>query len=178
MPRSYPEPPLTKHTFVEPLLAIDAYGGAMTLSGEYGPSPSDWVREQVETYEASGGREGTTLLDTGLPVVVVTMRGHRSGKVRKVPVMRVEHGGEYAVVASKGGDPRHPLWYFNLRAHPEVTIQDGPEVFGATVREVADAERERWWERAVAAYPPYAEYQANTDRVIPVFVATPKSPGR
>lgn len=151
----------------------------MALSGEYEPSPSEWVREQVETYERSGGREGTTLLDTGLPVIVVTMRGHRSGKIRKVPVMRVEHQGEYAVVASKGGDPRHPLWYFNLRAGPdEVTIQDGPEVSAATVREVFGDERERWWQRAVSAYPPYAEYQANTDRVIPVFVATSKRQGR
>lgn len=145
----------------------------MTLQGDYGPSPSQWVRDQVDAYEKSSGREGNTLLETGLPVVIVTMRGNKSGKVRKVALMRVEHDGEYALVASKGGAPHHPVWYYNLAADPdEVTVQDGPEPFAVSVREVSGAERERWWERAVAAYPPYAEYQQRTDRTIPVFVAT------
>jgi F420H(2)-dependent quinone reductase len=146
-----------------------------TFDGDYEPSPWEWVREQVRQYEGSGGREGTTLQDTGLPVVIVTMRGHQSGKIRKVPVMRVEHEGQYAIVASKGGDPKQPSWYFNLRSEPEaVRIQDGPEIFEMTVRELQGAERQQWWERAVAAYPPYAEYQKNTDRQIPVFVASQK----
>jgi deazaflavin-dependent oxidoreductase (nitroreductase family) len=145
----------------------------MTVRGDYVPSPADWVREQVETYERSGGREGNTFLDTGLPVVIVTMRGNRSGNVRKIPLMRVEHDGEYALVASKGGSPRHPVWYHNLKAHPdEVAVQDGPEPFDVHVRELTGAERAEWWERAVAAYPPYAEYQEKTDREIPVFLAT------
>jgi F420H(2)-dependent quinone reductase len=147
----------------------------MTLQGEYEPSAWEWVRDQVETYERSGGREGTTLWDTGKPVVVVTMRGRRTGRLRKAPVMRVEHGGEYAIVASKGGDPKNPGWYFNLVAHPdEVEIQDGTETFGVTVREVHGEERDEWWRRSVEAWPPYEEYQSNTDRRIPVFVATPK----
>jgi deazaflavin-dependent oxidoreductase (nitroreductase family) len=144
----------------------------MTLTGEYEPSPADWVREQVETYERTGGREANTLRDTGLPVIIVTTRGNKSGKLRKTPLMRVEHDGEYALVASMGGAPKHPVWYHNLKADPNaVTIQDGPEPFDATVREVTGEERARWWERAVAAYPPYAEYQQNTERTIPVFVA-------
>lgn len=147
----------------------------MALEGDYEPSSWDWVRDQVERYERSGGTEATTFLDTGLPVVIVTMRGARSGKTRKAPVMRVEHAGRYAIIASKGGDPKHPGWYYNLRADPEaVRIQDGAEVFDVTVREVEGAERAEWWERAVEAYPPYAEYQRNTARRIPVFVAIPK----
>jgi F420H(2)-dependent quinone reductase len=143
------------------------------VRGDYVPSPADWVREQVEAYERTGGREAATLRDTGLPVVIVTMRGNRSGNVRKVALMRVEHDGEYALVASKGGAPKHPVWYYNLRAHPdEVTIQDGSEPFDAQVRELSGPERTEWWERAVAAYPPYAEYQERTDREIPVFLAT------
>ena len=146
----------------------------MSLEGEYEPSPSDWVREQVELYERTGGREGNTLLDTGMPIVIVTTRGNKSGKIRKTPLMRVEHDGEYALVASMGGAPKHPVWYYNLLAHPdEVLIQDGPEPFPVTVREVTGEERELWWQRAVEAYPPYADYQQNTERVIPVFVATP-----
>jgi F420H(2)-dependent quinone reductase len=143
---------------------------------EYAPSPWDWVRDQVETYERSGGKDGTTLLDTGMPVVVVTHRGNRSGKVRKSPVMRVEHDGGYAVVGSMGGAPKHPVWVFNLRARPdEVRLQDGPEVFDVTVRELEGDERRTWWDRAVAAYPPYEEYQTKTSRVIPVFLATRKA---
>ena len=144
-----------------------------TPSGTYEPSPSDWVRTQVETYERSGGTEGNTLLDTGMPIIIVTMRGRRSGAVRKAPVMRVEHDGEYAIVASKGGAPEHPEWYHNLSAAPhDVAIQDGPEPFAVTVRELSGEERATWWERAVAAYPPYAEYQERTDRTIPVLLAT------
>ncbi len=146
-----------------------------TLQGEYQPSTWDWVRDQVEEYEASGGERANTLMDTGMPIIVVTTRGAASGKVRKSPVMRVEHGGVYALVASKGGAPENPAWYHNLVAHPdEVTIQDGPEPFAVTVREVTGDEKAQWWERGVAAYPPYAEYQEKTDRPIPVFVATPK----
>ena len=147
----------------------------MALEGEYEPSPQRWVRDQVEEYERSGGARANTLRDTGLPVVIVTTRGNKSGKLRKTPLMRVEHDGEYALVASQGGAPDHPVWYFNLKADPEaVTIQDGPEPFDARVREVSGEERSLWWKRAVEAYPPYAEYQERTDREIPVFVATPK----
>jgi deazaflavin-dependent oxidoreductase (nitroreductase family) len=143
-----------------------------TLQGEYEPSPWEWVRDQVADYEASGGQRANTLRDTGMPIVVVATRGAKSGKVRKSPVMRVEHGGEYALVASKGGTPRNPEWYHNLVAHPdEVTIQDGPEPFAVSVREVTGDEKRQWWERAVAAYPPYADYQQNTTRQIPVFIA-------
>ncbi len=148
----------------------------MPLDGEYQPSPAQWVRDQVEAYERSGGREANTLRDTGLPVVIVTTKGNKSGKVRKTPLMRVEHGGEYALIASKGGAPTHPVWYYNLKANPDaVTIQDGPEPFDAEVRQVTGDERAQWWDRAVAAYPPYAEYQTKTDREIPVFVATARS---
>lgn len=144
-----------------------------TLEGEYEPSTAQWVRDQVEAYEGSRGRRGNTLRDTGLPVVIVTTRGRKTGKLRKTPLMRVEHDGEYALVASMGGAPKHPVWYHNLKADPEaVTIQDGPEPFAVVVREVTGDERATWWERAVAAYPPYAEYQARTERQIPVFVAT------
>jgi deazaflavin-dependent oxidoreductase (nitroreductase family) len=150
--------------------------GGMTLEGEYEPSPSQWVRDQVATYERTGGQEGNTLLDTGLQVVIVTTRGHRSGKLRKTPLMRVEHDGQYALVASQGGAPTHPVWYHNLKADPEaVTIQDGPDVLDVRVSEPSGAERDKWWERAVAAYPPYADYQRSTERRIPVFVATRKS---
>jgi deazaflavin-dependent oxidoreductase (nitroreductase family) len=133
------------------------------------------VRDQVEEYEASGGAEANTLRDTGLPVIIVTTRGNKTGKLRKTPLMRVEHGGEYALVASKGGAPEHPVWYYNLEADPEaVMIQDGPEPFDARVRLVTGDERAQWWERAVAAFPPYAEYQTKTDREIPLFVASRK----
>jgi deazaflavin-dependent oxidoreductase (nitroreductase family) len=147
----------------------------MALDGEYAPSAAKWVRDQVEEYERSAGEKGSTLRDTDLPVVVVTMRGNKSGKVRKIALMRVEHEGEYALVASMGGAPKHPVWYHNLKADPEnVTVQDGPEPFDVTVREVTGDERAEWWERSVAAYPPYAEYQTRTDRLIPVLVATPR----
>jgi deazaflavin-dependent oxidoreductase (nitroreductase family) len=145
----------------------------MTLSGEYAPSRAEWVRDQVEAYERSGGQEANTLRDTGLPVVIVTMRGNKTGNVRKIALMRVEKDGEYALVASMGGAPNNPVWYHNLKAQPdEVTIQDGSEPFRARVREIKDAERAEWWDRAVAAYPPYAEYQQRTDRQIPVFIAS------
>ena len=145
----------------------------MSIVGDYEPSPSGWVREQVEAYESSGGQRGNTLRDKGLPVIIVTMRGNRTGKIRKIALMRVEHDGEYALVASMGGAPTHPVWYHNLKADPEaVTIQDGPEPFDVIVREVDGDEREAWWERAVAAYPPYAEYQQRTERRIPVLVAS------
>ena len=147
----------------------------MPLEGDYEPSPQAWVRDQVSEYESSGGQRANTLRDTGLPVIIVTTRGNKSGKIRKFALMRVEHEGEYALVASKGGAPTHPVWYYNLIADPQsVTIQDGPEPFDVVVRQVSGDERAMWWERAVAAYPPYAAYQTKTDRKIPVLVATPK----
>jgi deazaflavin-dependent oxidoreductase (nitroreductase family) len=147
----------------------------MPVLGEYEPSPAEWVRNQVSQYEESKGARANTLRDTGLPIIIVTTRGNRSGRVRKTPLMRVWHDGTYALVASKGGAPSHPVWYFNLLAHPdEVAIQDGPEPFDVVVRQVSGIERQEWWARAVAAYPPYAEYQEKTEREIPVFVATPK----
>lgn len=142
----------------------------MSIEGEYEPSKWNWVAEQVELYESTGGREGATLLESGLPIIVMTTVGHKSGKVRKVPVMKVEHDGEYAVIASVGGRPKNPGWYHNLVADAKVTIQDGPAPFETEVRLVDGDERAAWWERAVAAFPPYAEYQAKTDRVIPVFI--------
>ena len=143
-----------------------------TLRGEYEPSPWTWVSDQVAEYEASSGQRANTLMDTGLPIIVVTTRGAKTGKVRKSPVMRVEHGGEYALVASKGGAPKNPEWYHNLVTHPdEVLVQDGAEPFAVSVREVGGDEQKEWWERAVIAYPPYAEYQEKTDRQIPLFVA-------
>jgi deazaflavin-dependent oxidoreductase (nitroreductase family) len=145
----------------------------MTFDGEYEASPAKWVRDQVAEYEASGGARANTLRDTGLPVVIVTARGNKSGKIRKFPLMRVEHNGQYALVASKGGAPTHPVWYHNLVSDPDsVMIQDGPTPFSFSVRELDGDERTKWWERAVAAYPPYAEYQQKTDRTIPVFLAT------
>ena len=147
----------------------------MTLQGEYAPSPAQWVRDQVAAYEGSGGQQANTLMNTGLPVVIVAMRGNKTGKIRKIALMRVEHNGEYALVASKGGAPSHPVWYYNLVANPdEVTLQDGPQPVPVRVRQVSGDERRQWWERAVAAYPPYADYQRKTEREIPVFVATRK----
>jgi deazaflavin-dependent oxidoreductase (nitroreductase family) len=145
----------------------------MPTDSEYEPSAWPWVRDQVDEYESSGGQRGNTLLDTGMPVVIVTTRGNKSGKVRKMALMRVEHEGSYALVASMGGAPKHPVWYYNLKADPtKVLIQDGPEPFEFDVRETEGDERAEWWDRAVAAYPPYAEYQEKTDRRIPVLVAT------
>jgi F420H(2)-dependent quinone reductase len=144
------------------------------LEGNYVPSAADWVREQVEAYEASGGTKANTLRDTGIPIIVVTMVGNKSGDVRKIALMRVEHDGEYALVASYGGRPSHPVWYYNLLADPtNVTVQDGPEPFAVAVREVTGDERAAWWERSVAVFPSYAEYQTKTDRQIPVLVAKP-----
>jgi deazaflavin-dependent oxidoreductase (nitroreductase family) len=144
----------------------------MPLQGEYEPSPSQWVRDQVAEYESSGGQRANTLLDTGWPIIIVTTRGNRTGKLHKFGLMRVEHDGEYALVASKGGAPEHPLWYYNLKADPTaLMVQDGPEALDFEAREVSGDERALWWDRGVAAYPPYAEYQTKTDRQIPVFVA-------
>jgi deazaflavin-dependent oxidoreductase (nitroreductase family) len=140
----------------------------MPLQGEYQPSTQQWVRDQVEAYESSGGTEGTTLRD--MPVVLLTMIGAKSGKLRKVPLMRVEHHGAYAAIASKGGAPENPTWYANLVAHPGLEVQDGPQKWDMTARLVTGDERTAWWERAVAAYPDYADYQTKTDREIPVFV--------
>ncbi|MFJ9863953.1 nitroreductase family deazaflavin-dependent oxidoreductase [Streptomyces sp. NPDC101165] len=142
----------------------------MPLEGEYEPSPTQWVREQVELYESSGGTKGTTLMDTGMPVIILTTRGGRSRKIRKTPLMRVEHEGRYAAVASLGGAPKHPVWYFNVKADPHVELQDGAAKQDMRAREVTGAEKVEWWERAVAAYPPYADYQKKTSREIPVFV--------
>jgi deazaflavin-dependent oxidoreductase (nitroreductase family) len=141
---------------------------------EYKPSPWRWVAEQVELYESSGGTEGVTLRDTGLPVIIVTNRGRKTGAIRKTPLMRVVDGKNYILVASQGGAPKHPLWYHNLKADPNVTIRDKCEVYKMRVREVVDsAERERLWKIAVEAFPPYKEYQDKTDRVIPIFLAEP-----
>ena len=143
----------------------------MPLTGEYEPSTSDWARENAEKYMASGGTEGTEL--KGRPVILLTTIGAKSGKVRKTPLMRVEHGGEYAVVASLGGAPKHPVWYHNIVANPRVELQDGTVTKDYEAREVFGEEKAVWWERAVAAWPDYAEYQKKTDRQIPVFVLSP-----
>ncbi|MFF3544100.1 nitroreductase family deazaflavin-dependent oxidoreductase [Streptomyces platensis] len=143
----------------------------MPLQGEYEPSPAQWVRDQVEQYETSGGKEGTTM--RGMPVVILTTRGARSGKIRKSPLMRVEHAGVYAVVASMGGAPRHPVWYHNLVADPRVELQDGTVRQDMTAREVSGTEKALWWGRAVEAFPDYDDYQKKTDRQIPVFVLEP-----
>ena len=141
---------------------------------EYIPSPRAWVAEQVERYESSGGTEALTLRDTGLPVIIVTNRGRKTGAIRKTPLMRVVDGKNYILVASQGGAPKHPQWYYNLKAEPNVEIRDKTEVYKMRVREVVDPdERQRLWAIAVEAYPPYQDYQDNTDRVIPVFVAEP-----
>ncbi|MCW2724668.1 MAG: nitroreductase [Frankiales bacterium] len=149
------------------------FAGGMPLDGEYEPSTAQWVRDQVEQYESSGGTEGTTL--RGLPVIVLTTRGAKSGKLRKVPLMRVEHDGSYAAVASLGGAPQHPVWYHNVVADPHVELQDGPVRQDMTAREVTGDEKAAWWERAVAAFPDYADYQKKTDREIPLFVISPSA---
>lgn len=145
----------------------------MPLQGEYEPSTWDWVRDQVDTYERTNGREANTLRETGIPIVIITSRGAKSGKLRKFALMRVEHGGEYALVASKGGAPDHPGWYHNLVAEPLVEIQDGPEPHDYVTEIVEGAKRQAWWDRSVAVFPNYAEYQDKTDREIPVFIARP-----
>jgi deazaflavin-dependent oxidoreductase (nitroreductase family) len=148
----------------------------MPLDGEYAPSPRQWVRDQVEQYESSGGTRGITM--RGMPVIVVTNRGAKTGKIRKTPLMRVEHGGRYAAVASVGGAPKHPVWYYNLKANPHVEVQDGPVRQAMVAREVTGDEKALWWARAVEAYPDYADYQTKTSRQIPVFVLEPaEEPG-
>lgn len=147
----------------------------MTLKGEYEPSAWQWVRDQVAEFEASGGTRANTLRDTGDPIVVITSVGAKSGKIRKNPVMRVEKDGVYVAVASKGGGPDHPTWYHNFLAHPEVELQDAPVRRTYRARLVTGDERAQWWEYAVATWPTYAEYQAKTDREIPVFVLEPVS---
>ncbi len=141
---------------------------AMPLEGEYEPSPEKWVRDQVELYESSAGSKGTTI--RGLPVIILTTRGAKTGRIRKSPLMRVEHEGRYAAVASLGGAPKHPVWYHNVVADPRVELQDGAVRQDMTAREVTGEEKAIWWERAVEAYPDYADYQKKTDREIPVFV--------
>jgi F420H(2)-dependent quinone reductase len=143
----------------------------MPLIGDYEPSAAPWAREQVDLYERSGGTEGTEL--NGKPVIILTSVGARTGKLRKTPLMRVEHDGEYAVVASLGGAPKHPVWYYNLTANPRVELQDRGVKREYRAREAQGAERDAWWDRAVAAWPDYASYQEKTDRTIPVFVLTP-----
>jgi F420H(2)-dependent quinone reductase len=145
----------------------------MPLEGEYAPSSAEWVRKQVEEIESSGGTRGNEM--RGMKVIVVTSLGHGSGKLRKNPVMRVEHDGKYAAVASKGGAPEHPTWYRNLVEHPLVEVQDGTHKGDYTAREITGDERAEWWERAVAAFPDYADYQEKTDREIPVFLLEPVS---
>ena len=144
----------------------------MPLTGEYEPSAWAWVRDQVDAYERSDGREANTLMDTGLHIILVTTRGVRSGKLRKFALMKVEHGGEYAVVASMGGAPKHPTWYWNLRANPHVELQDGAEKHDYVARELEGDERELWWRRANETWPAYDGYQEKTDRLIPVFLLT------
>ena len=141
----------------------------------YIPSPRDWVREQVELYERSGGTQGTTLRDTGLPVIIVTHVGNKTGAIRKTPLMRVKDGPNYVLIGSQGGAPKDPVWVYNLRANPDVEIRDLTVVQPMHAREVTDdAERRRLWDLAVQAYPPYADYQKRTARKIPVFLAEPK----
>jgi deazaflavin-dependent oxidoreductase (nitroreductase family) len=143
----------------------------MPLEGTYEPSPAEWVRNQVDEYESSGGTRGNTLRD--MPIIILTSQGAHSGKLRKTPLMRVEHDGRYAVVASKGGAPENPVWYYNLVAHPQVELQDGPTPIDMVARELQGAEKAEWWKRAVAAYPDYDEYQMKTERQIPVFLLEP-----
>lgn len=143
----------------------------MPLTGQYAPSPADWARKQAEQFEASNGREANTM--RGMPIIVLTTVGAKTGKLRKTPLMRVEHDGQYAVVASLGGAPRNPVWYHNIKQHPRVALQDGAVKREYQAREVTGAEKARWWARAVDAYPDYANYQKKTSRQIPVFVLTP-----
>lgn len=143
----------------------------MPLTGEYEPSPSDWARKHADQYESTNGAEGATL--NGKPIILLTTRGAKTGKLRKTPLMRVAHEGQYAVVASLGGAPKNPVWYYNIVADPHVELRDGAVVQDYTAREVFGDEKALWWERAVAEWPDYAEYQKKTERQIPVFVLTP-----
>jgi F420H(2)-dependent quinone reductase len=143
----------------------------MPLEGEYAPSPWDWSREQADKIAESGGTDGTDM--KGMPVILLTTVGAKTGKLRKTPLMRVEHNGEYAVVASLGGAPKNPVWYFNIAKNPRVELQDGTVTQDYDAREVFGDEKAVWWERAVAAYPDYADYQQKTERQIPLFVLTP-----
>ena len=144
---------------------------------DYIPPTLDWVREQVELYEGSNGTEGTTLRDTGMPCIIVTHSGNKTGGIRKIPLMRVEVDGSYVLVGSYGGRPRNPVWVYNIRTNPDVEIRDKTEIFKMRVREITeDPERQRLWDASAAAYPPYNEYQAKTDRKIPVFIAEPITP--
>ncbi len=145
----------------------------MPVDGEYAPSPAKWVRDQVEAYEGSGGKAANEL--RGMPVIILTTIGAKTGLVRKVPLMRVEHDGNYVAVASLGGAPKNPVWYYNLKAHPDLDLRDGEQTFAMTAREISGDEYYQWWERAVAAYPDYANYKIKTDRVIPLFVLEPTS---
>ncbi|MGB3329434.1 MAG: nitroreductase family deazaflavin-dependent oxidoreductase [Thermomicrobiales bacterium] len=148
----------------------------MPLQGEYEPSTAAWARNQAEAFEASNGQKANTLRDSGLPIIVLTSVGAKSGKLRKTALMRVEHGGTYAVVASLGGSPKHPVWYHNLKKQPHVELQDGDVKRDYLAREITGEEKALWWKRAVAAYPPYADYQLKTTRQIPVFVLDPFDP--
>ena len=143
----------------------------MDFDGEYGASTWDWVAEQVEAYEGANGAKAATLRDTGMPIIIITTIGHKSGLVRKVPLMRVERDGEYAIIASKGGAPEQPGWYHNLIANPNILLQDGPEPYETVVRLVTGAEREDWWELSESIFPPYKDYKQKTDREIPVFIS-------
>jgi deazaflavin-dependent oxidoreductase (nitroreductase family) len=146
-----------------------------TLEGTYVPSTSEWVRDQIDLYERTGGKEGAGLPGTDMKVIIVTMRGVKSGNVRKIALMRVEHNGVYALVASRGGSPTNPDWYHNLLANPnEVLVQDGPKALPYSVREVTGDEYATWWNRSVAAFPQYSDYKSKTDRVIPILVAEPR----
>lgn len=147
----------------------------MSFDGEYEPSTWDWVAEQVTEYEASGGTKANTLRETGIPIIIFTTVGRKSGKIRKVPLMRVEHEGEYALVASKGGAPEHPGWFHNLEANNTIMMQDGPEPYETTVRQISGDEYDLWWERAVSVFAPYAEYKVKAgDRQIPMFLTAPQ----
>ncbi len=145
----------------------------MPLEGEYEPNTMQWVRDQVDQIESSGGREGTTM--RGMSIILITSKGAKTGKLRKTPVMKVEHDGRYAAVASLGGAPKHPVWYYNLKSNPRVEVQDGTAKQDMIAREISGDEKAQWWDRAVAAYPDYADYQRKTDRDIPVFVLEPTS---
>ncbi|GFG85169.1 F420H(2)-dependent quinone reductase [Mycolicibacter algericus] len=174
MPLTVRDNQLFDHPKLHRRLAVLRYRsslGGMPLSGEYAPSPWDWSRENAEQYMSSGGTEGTEM--KGKPVVLLTTVGAKTGKLRKTPLMRVEHNGQYAIVASLGGAPKHPVWYHNVVKNPRVELQDGTVTGDYDAREVFGDEKAQWWERAVAAWPDYADYQQKTDREIPVFVLTP-----